>query len=46
MNGIFQPHYQWKGLVREYNSHGLEYFLRPYQWPIPKETKQVNVTYF
>ena len=26
-HGIFQPHLQQKGLVREYNSCGLEYFL-------------------
>ena len=29
--GIFQPHLQQKGLVREYNSCGLEYFLGPYK---------------
>ena len=39
MNGIFQPHYQQKELAREYNSYGLEYFLGPYQWAIPKKTK-------
>ena len=39
MNGIFQPHYQQKGLTREFYSHGLEYFLGPQKWAIPKETK-------
>ena len=38
-NGIFQPHLQQKGLVREYNSCGLEYFLGPYKWAIPREAK-------
>ena len=30
-NGNFQPHLQQKWLEREYNSHGLEYFLGPYK---------------
>ena len=30
-DGKFQPHFSQKGLAREYNSHGLEYFLGPYQ---------------
>ena len=30
-NGNFQPHSQQKWLAREYNSHGLDYFLCPYQ---------------
>ena len=29
MSGIFQPHFSQKGLAREYNFHGLEYFLGP-----------------
>ena len=37
--GIFQPHLQWKGLVREYNSCDLEYFLGQYKWAIPREAK-------
>ena len=28
-DGKFQPHSPQKGLAREYNSHGLEYFLGP-----------------
>ena len=28
-NGIFQPHLQQKGLVMEYYSCGLEYFMGP-----------------
>ena len=39
MNRIFQLHSQEKGLAREYYSNGLEYFLGPYKWGIPKETK-------
>ena len=38
-NGIFQPHLQWKELVREYYSCGLEYFLGPNKWAFPGETK-------
>ena len=30
MSENFQPHSPQKGLVREYISHGLEYFLGPY----------------
>ena len=30
-DGNFQPHSLQKGLAREYYSHGLEYFLGPYQ---------------
>ena len=37
MNGILQPHYQQKGLASEYYSHGLEYFLGPYKWAIPRD---------
>ena len=32
---IFQLHFSQKGLAREYYSHGLEYFLGPYQWENP-----------
>ena len=31
LSGNFQPHSPQKWLAREYNSHGLEYFLGPYQ---------------
>ena len=30
MHGNFHPHLQWKWVVREYYSHGLEYCLSPY----------------
>ena len=38
-DGIFQLHLQQKGLVREYNSCGLEYFLGPYKLAIPRKAK-------
>ena len=30
MQGNFHPHLQQKWVVREYYSHGLEYYLSPY----------------
>ena len=48
MHGIFIPHLPQEWVVREYNSHGLEYFLGPNEvnkWVFSKGAKLVNVPY-
>ena len=45
MHGNFHPHLQQKGVVREYYSHGLEYYLYSYKWALHRGAKWVNLPY-
>ena len=43
MHGNFDPHLQQKWVVREYYSHGLEYYLYSYKGSIPQGAKWVTL---